>query len=259
MESDEDLDDCEDDDSEDSTDEEEDEDEDDEDDEVLASLRKQLKKEFKLRESLKKYRKGGDESVDHENKFAEVIAKLEQLRQEFSWEESNMKTSIQKIKESVEVLIQKDSSLSTFPPPMLGSIYCDLIEMGSLHCRELMDLLLHCMIPHDRPVDKRDVLTLSQAFAQVTSNLNPKKTSAIRKGRMIALKSQNITSEGLNHLSMLGLTQSQSSWHKERKRLARLDIALHKERSKDYAVNLKYDNLNHTVQRSEERPDPHYC
>ena len=239
MESDEDLDDCEDDDSEDSTDEDEDED-----DEVLASLRKQLKEELKLRESLNKYRKGGDESVDHENKFAEVIAKLEQLRQEFSWEESNMKTSIQKIKESMHVLIKKDSPLSTFPPPMSGSIYCDLIEVGSLHCRELMDLLLYCMIPHDRPVDKRDVLTLSQAFAQVTSNLNPKKTSAMRKVRMIALKSQNITSEGLNHLSMLGLTQSQSSWHKERKRLARLDIALHKERSKDYAVNFKYDNLN---------------
>ena len=148
------------------------------------------------------------------------------------------------MKEDIDLFVKLDSPLTTFPPPKSGSLYADLVLASIIHCRDLIKLLLITMIPHDKSLGKKDVLVLSQAFAQVASNVNPKRASAMKKIRMISMKSLNLNGEGLDLLARLGLTQSESSWHRERSKLARMDEMLHKERSKDSAVFMLYDNMN---------------
>ena len=101
---------------------------------------------------------------------------------EFSWEETTLKTTIHKIKEEVEGFIKQDSHLTKFPPPMSGSMYVDSVTASVTHCKDLAKLLLITMVPDG--LGRRDVLVLSQAFAQVASNFNPMRTSAMRKIRI---------------------------------------------------------------------------
>ena len=215
------------------------------DDEDLGPLLAELRAERRRAAVVKRFLMGSDEDIDHTSNIKETMRKLEERRQQFSWEESNLKTAILKIKESVEMVIKlKNSPLSTFPPPKGSSLYCDIVNLGLKNCGDLMDLLSCVMVSHERPLNKTDLLTLAQAFALVSSNLNPNSTSAVKKMRMLSLKHLGISNEGLNLLAKLGLCQGEWSWHNERKNLAMMDQDIHEHRIAKFPVNFKYDNLN---------------
>ena len=214
----------------------------------LLQLVAELRSRAKIAADVKSFNKESNKEVDHLKKINDTLKFLEHRRQEFSWEESGMKSAIEQIKQGVERMIKiENSPLSTFPPPKGSSFYCDIINFGcESGCGYLVDLLTFLTGSHDNPLEKNDLLKIAQVFAQVTSNLNPSKTSAMKKVRMLGLKRFGISNEGLTSLAKLGLCQGASSWHREKSRMAKMDLELHKERIAKYTTNQKYDNLNFT-------------
>ena len=69
------------------------------DDEDLGPLLAELRAERRRAAVVKRFLMGSDEDIDHTSNIKETMRKLEERRQQFSWEESNLKTVILKIKE----------------------------------------------------------------------------------------------------------------------------------------------------------------
>ena len=216
----------------------------DSDDEEFSQVLAELRDEARLNQAINHFCDGEDAEVNHDGRIAEVINKLEDLRQEFAWEESAMKNCILQFKEDADAYMKKDSPLTKFPPSKGGSLYCDILEDAGKNCRPLLAALYSVMVPEERCTSKRDLLALSQVFTQAVGHLNPKKTSAMRKMRTVSLKNLGITNKGLDLMSKLGLCEGESSWHKIRTNLAVMDLELHKRRIAKFPITPTYDNMN---------------
>ena len=204
-----------------------------------------MKREAKLEKAVKHFMRGEDANTDHGQIIQEVLNDLEDLKEEMTWEDSQMTACVLKIKEMVKRMNSRDDNpLATFPPSKGGSLYCDVLKFGMIHARPLVGLLSGLMVTEERCHTRNDLLALSQAFAQVTSNLNRKTLSTMRKVRMFSLKNLGISNRGLDLLAKFGLCEGETSWLQERTNLSLMDRKIDEDRMEKFCENYSYDNIN---------------
>ena len=144
--------------------------------------------------------------------------------------------------EDLLLLSDTKSPLTEFPPDVNSNVYCDLISFGLEHSPGLIAFLLNLLVRKEKPVQEKDVVKIAFLFSSIAHSIS-KKNNALAKTKTLLLQSQGLTKEGLDSMSLLGVSETGRSALNSTNILAEVSESILRQSCKTMSTQSTVDNL----------------
>ena len=146
--------------------------------------------------------------------------------------------------EEMMLVSSLNGPLTDFPPDVNKNLYSELISFGLANCPGTMLLLVDLLIKKNTPVQEKDVLRIGFVFSILAHGIS-RRNNSLTKVKSLLLQSQGLTVEGLDMLSLLGISESGRSTLNSSDLLAEVSDRILRESSKTMCSQSTIDNLDY--------------
>ena len=137
---------------------------------------------------------------------------------------------------------ETNGPLKTFPPNVNENIYHEIVKFSLEKSKSTVIFLINLLVEKNKPITAHDVIHIAYIFSYVAHKVN-RDNSALVKLKTLLVQKEGITSEGVDALATLGVTESSRSLRNQKDFLAGISTELVKSSATSFPHQSTVDNI----------------